>query len=300
MSSIFDVPISVYKGVKDVVGCKTLLGNFLGSVKHRDEILHLRTIQDKAQRDELKLKLPMATASGLFRSPRSASNLIQHSGFICIDIDGKENTQFADIAEVLPLLQSRPEVAYAARSVSGNGYFAIVPLLYPDYHERQFRQLEADYKAIGINLDKSCKDVSRLRCLSYDEHPYINEQAVVYEGIFVEPEFVPSEEVRPTSAREMDDLKKVARCCAVIQENGIDITGSYDDWKNVGSALASLGENGRQYFHICSRQYPKYNFVETDKKFTNLMRTVTQINIGTFFYICRQYGITYSRQSSGE
>ncbi|MDD3041013.1 PriCT-2 domain-containing protein [Bacteroides sp.] len=295
--SIFNVYVSVYNGVKDTTGTYTLLSNFLSSVRHRDEILHLRTLPDKESRDAIKVSLPLATVSGAFSYPRSKATLQQHSGFICIDIDGKDNTQFAHIEEVYLLLTSRPEVAYAARSISGNGYFAIIPLLYPDFHEMQFDQLREDYKEIGINLDSSCRDVCRLRCVSYDEHPYINEQAEPYSGVYVQPDFTQEQEPpAPTCQREMDDLKKVERCCGKISEHGIDITGDYESWKSVGMALASLGENGRKYFHICSRQYAKYNYAETERKFTNLLRTTNRVNIGTFFFICRQYGITYSNK----
>lgn len=295
--SIFNVYVSVYNGVKDIKGTYTLLSNFLNSVRHRDEILHLRTLPDKESRDAIKVSLPLVTVSGVFGYPRSKATLQQHTGFICIDIDGKDNTQFEHIEDVFPLLSSRPEVAYVARSVSGNGYFAIIPLLYPDLHELQFDQLREDYKRIGINLDASCRDVCRLRCVSYDEHPYINEQAEPYSGVFVEPDFAKEHEpLVPTSLREMDDLKKVERCCSKISEHGIDITGDYESWKSVGMALASLGENGRKYFHICSRQYAKYNFAETERKFTNLIRTTRSVNIGTFFFICRQYGITYTNK----
>lgn len=293
--SIFNVYVSVYNGVKDTTGTYTLLGNFLSSVRHRDKILRLRSLPDKESRDAIKVSLPLVTVSGVFGYPRSKATLQRHSGFICIDIDGKDNMQFKHIEEVFPLLTSRLEVAYAARSVSGNGYFAIIPLLYPELHELQFAQLCDDYMKIGIKLDEHCGDVSRLRGVSYDEHPYINEQAEPYSGVYVQPNFTPKQEpLAPTCQREMDDLKKVERCCSKISEHGIDITGDYESWKSVGMALASLGENGRKYFHICSRQYAKYNYAETERKFTNLLRTTKRVNIGTFFFICRQYGITYS------
>ena len=157
---------------------------------------------------------------------------------------------------------------------------------------QQFRQLQIDFRKMGIMIDSACSDITRLRCLSYDEHPIINENAPLYEGVYMEK---PKHKSFPTCFiyEGENTSAEVAVCCRKIQQCGIDITASYDDWLKVGCALATLGENGRSLFHICSQQNAKYNAAKTDKMFTDLLRrNYQQVNIGTFFWKCKQYGIT--------
>lgn len=52
--------------------------------------------------------------------------------------------------------------------------------------------------------------------------------------------------------------------CLEIKGRHIDMTENYDDWINLGFSLASLGEEGREYFHIVSSQNGKYSQWETD------------------------------------
>lgn len=294
MNRIFDRYISIYRDVKDVTGSLTMISNFLNSRRHCEQIRYIRSLPDKKSRDAEKVKLPLACISGVFRPTRSKANLAAHSGFICIDIDKQDNLHLPDIEAVRPILESREEVAYTAHSVSGTGYFALIPLKHPEYHLQQFRQLEIDFKESGIVIDKSCGDVSRLRCVSFDEHPYINECATPYAGLHVET--LP-ENYHSVALHESNDLEKVKRCCEVILANAIDITGCYDDWFRVGSALSSLGEDGRYWFHVCSSINPGYSREETDKKFTECLRNITKMSIGTFFYLCQQYGISYCRRA---
>ena len=234
--SIFDQYISVYNGVTDNVGATTLLGNFLRSKRHISRILDLRRETDERRKKAIKLSLPSGTASGWFAPERKIEYLQRHSGFICIDIDGKDNPDHT-MEDVRGLLVSRDDVAYAALSVGGKGMFALLPLAWPDRHEEQFDALKLDFKEqYGITLDKACRDVTRLRVLSYDENPYVNEDAKRYEGIEV---FTPNF-AQPSLVGEDGDLRKVQRCVDQIVEFGIDITQTYQDWYTIGAALASL------------------------------------------------------------
>lgn len=288
--SIFDKQISIYHGVKDTTGVVSTLRLFLLSEKHKEEIEYLRTLPTKEERNIIKKKLPQACISGIFSPTRKAENLKEHSGFICVDIDGQDNTHISNFGKLKDELCKLKEVAYISRSVSDNGYFLIIPLRYPDYHKQQFEQLKRDFLKLSIVIDKGCGDVSRMRCISHDDAPYINEMAIPYEGVYVEPKPFIS---RPAITDGEYTKQNVDKCCTIIEQSHIDITGNYDDWFTVGSALASLGETGRTYFHICSRQNEKYNYSECDRKFTQLLRSVRKISIGSFFLVCGTYGINY-------
>ena len=290
--SIFQNQISVYNGVTDNIGTTTSLGDFLFCKEYKGEIMKLRTIANKDERNVIKRTLPQATISGVFSPTRAKNNLSQHSGLICVDIDAKDNPEIKDWERLKQDLSVLPQIAYCALSVSGKGLFVIIPLRYPQKHLLQFRQLQMDFSKMGIVIDQACSDITRLRCLSYDEHPIISEDATLYKGVYVEkPKY---HSFHPYLIYKGENtLAEVAACCRKINERGIDITTSYDDWLKVGCALATLGENGRTLFHICSQQNAKYNVAKTDKMFTDLLRrNYQQVNIGTFFWMCKQHGIT--------
>ena len=289
MKSFQEIEITVYRGVKDRIGHLSTLHDFLTNVDAL-AIAELRSCSDAERKRQIKMSLPQATISGVFSPTRSAEHLVRHSGLICVDIDRKDNEHIENfdmlIEDVLSWIE---EVAYAAHSVSGEGYFVIIPLRYPQLHKAQFEQLVRVFADMGIHIDRACSDVCRLRCQSYDERPYMNIDAKPFSGIYRNPK-------KPRvwcqcGYAEIDVEEKVARLCREIVMQHIDLTANYEDGVKIGAALSSLGENGRQWFHLCSSQNSGYNPAECDRKFNNLLRSTRQIGIGTFFYYCRHYGI---------
>lgn len=291
--SIFGRKISWFTSMRDVEPKNTTLGEFLAKgEEYREHIERLRTCRNADERKYLKSQLPQATISGVFQGSRKADNLMAHSGLICVDIDAKDNPDVNDFAHLKEnLLSQIDEVAYAAHSVGGKGYFVILKLAYPGNHAVQFRELRKDFAKYGITIDGACSDVSRLRCLSYDDAPCINENASLYNGIEEEPKPI----ARPfRSFRDgfFDDTdERVYMACMEIKRHHIDMTENYDDWINIGFSLASLGEEGREYFHIVSSQNAKYTERETDRKFDGFLRGLGRIGIGTFFHYCKLFGV---------
>lgn len=47
--------------------------------------------------------------------------------------------------------------------------------------EPSYYALERDFKDLGITIDPSYTDISRLRFQSYDPNPYVNPEAIVYD-----------------------------------------------------------------------------------------------------------------------
>lgn len=284
-----DIEITVYKGVRDTIGHRSTLFNFLENVDY-DAIQELRSTTDFNRKKQIKLSLPQATISGVFAPTRSAENLVKHSGLICVDIDRKDNLHIANFDTLIPdVLRHIEEVAYAAHSVSGNGYFVIIPLKYTEEHKAQFEKLVRVFDDMDITIDKACGDVCRLRCQSYDIHQYINLNAKPFAGIYREPKPNPPRFNCDYDGFDTED--KVARLCQEIAFRHIDLTATYDDWVKIGAALSSLGESGQQWFHLCSSQNSGYNTVECDRKFNNLIRSNRRIGIGTFFHYCKNVGL---------
>lgn len=286
MKSLFDTKISYYSNMEDNVGTEISLRDFLFCDKYKEQIEHIRSITNEEQQKSLKKQLPLATISGTFAPTRKADNLVAHSNLLCVDIDKKDNMGVPWFDNLKNEWQNIPQILYAAHSVRGEGWFAIFRIAYPEKHRAHFEALQRDFANSGLVVDKSCKDVSRMRTISYDPEPYVNEAATLYNKVCVEPK--PTIHI-PYSGG--DDIAQVEKCCHIIEDRSIDITATYDEWFHVGAALASLGECGRSLFHVVSSQNAKYKASETDKKFDNLLRNVSSINIGTFFHICSLHGI---------
>ena len=303
MGSIFDVKCSVYRSAKDRIGTGDMtLAEFLLGERWKEPVLRLRDrvaeygpLEAKKHEDYklTKQQLPGATLSGLF-SRRKGDCLIQHTGFVAIDIDLGDNTSIGNFGTILRTLRHRAEVAMYMRSCSGTGYFALIPLAYPEHHKEQFRALQKEYAAMGIVLDNACSDITRIRFASYDEHPYVNEQAIPYMGVDLGSQtLAPRAAVYGGHVDSMDSkVQAVETLVSKLEMHHIDITDSYNDWYRIGFALANLPNPiGRQMFHRVSAICKKYNPQECDKKFDTLQRP-EKIGLGTFFHICEDYGIT--------
>ena len=147
-----DIEITVYNGVTDTIGHRATLFNFLEHVDY-DAIQELRSTTDTNRKKQIKLSLPQATISGVFSPTRSAENLVRHSGLICVDIDRKDNLHIGNFDTLIDdVLSHIEQVAYAAHSVSGYGYFLIIPLKYPRQHKAQFEMLVRLFAVSGAKV----------------------------------------------------------------------------------------------------------------------------------------------------
>lgn len=167
------------------------LMTFLRSKKYRRHVEAIRAEPDKKRRDRMKAQLPAITPSGTF-TRRGNDHLIRHSGLICIDLDGKDNPGVMNWREICRL----PEVAYLGLSVSGKGYWALIPLADPKRHTEHFRALQRDFSTFGLTIDEACGDPARLRGYSFDAQAYFNPNATPYERVYV-----PKREVKPYKPR---------------------------------------------------------------------------------------------------
>src|SRR5699024_4520669 len=167
--------VTFYERVVKQDGIDVELSSILKQIKSgkwRDKIEAIQSIdpEEKEQvRDTKAQELPALTVSGTFDGGHKESNIIDHSGFIAIDIDNVENVDqtFKAITQ--------DEYTYCAfRSVSGRGICAIVKI-HGSKHRKAWAGLERHYlKNYEIGIDPSGKDKSRLRFISYDPNLYFN------------------------------------------------------------------------------------------------------------------------------
>ena len=155
----------------------------LTSNYYKEKTAQLRNTIDPAERRKAKKNLDYVTFSGTFRQSRAKENLIQHSGYICIDLDHIEPPQIEVIKATL-LKDKMLETQLLFISPSGNGLKWVVEVdlnICPD-HETNYNGISyylkntyPDLLTIDIKtIDQNCKDVSRACFLCHDPEAYIN------------------------------------------------------------------------------------------------------------------------------
>lgn len=237
--------------------------------------------------------LPAVMPSVVIEGERKRENIRGFTNLICIDIDKKDNEM--PMEEIFKILKSLPYVAFAQRSCSGEGYYAIIPIKYERNHLEHFLALEEDFAQMGITIDKACKDETRTRFFSYDPDRYVAEKCEAYvrrvpctkgAEVAVSTATEPPRFSTLTHSSSPEDLMaKLDKACEGIE--AYDVCPTYQAWFEVGAALAKeLGEDGRRYFHQLSRGYEGYDAYEADQKYSEIMKEADRYsyNAGTIFH----------------
>jgi hypothetical protein len=254
-----------------------------GAYRNSIEAFQNSTALSKDQRAELKIQIPAVTISGIFKDSVKNANLLAHSGLICIDFDAVEN-----VGQLKADLKKDPYTFAALLSASGNGLAAIVKIE-PDKHLEAFTGLKAYYfKNYGQLIDESCKNVSRLRFLSYDPAPIINPSSKVFKEY-------PKKEAKAKVVNTVLTGNEFEELLDRICRGSFDLTeGVYSNYLTIGFALAAeFGEKGREYFHAVAAQNTKYDPAKADRQFTYCLRDTGQnkVTIATFYYYAKQAGV---------
>lgn len=310
MNDIFTTPISAFKSATATAPATVTMRQFLFSKKHRDEIIALRAKTEKKERDALKKNLPAATISGTF-TKRAAGNIETYNGLVCLDFDAADNPEKTP-PDMKAALAAFDEVAYAAVSVGGAGVFAIIPTnnTDPTRHAEVVDLLGAAIAAHGLTYDRACKDVSRLRFVSYDPEAYINPTPAIFDAarlLTLKPQPDESRPPRPLVIRQDEPRtpprggagggdrtrERVEALISAVEQSRTDLTDHYDEWIRIGFAIAAhFGMEGEDFYQRLSQFHPKYDHVETSKKYADFVRNGRRIRIGTFFKILENKGFS--------
>ncbi len=121
--------------------------------------------------------------------------------------------------------------------------------------------------------------------------------------IFNPKEWLEVQKEQPISNNATTDVVAVAdndieTYISAIEQSGIDITGNYTTWRDLGFALAEeYGETGRDYFQRVSRNYVGYDTKECDDQFNKCLNAKGHgITIATFYHYAHQAGIKPMKQ----
>lgn len=257
--------------------------DFLQGVKFgkwQKEVEAVRNEPDTDKRKILKQNVPGVTISGTF-TERKEINLIQHSGFICMDIDGHTNKES---------LLSDPYTYACLLSIS-NGGLAVIVKIDKSKHKESFRWIQEYYfKSYGIPVDPAPSNPASLRFVSFDPLCYTNPKSKTakfnsprQKKLHSLPVFFPQDK-----AAEM-----VKECVAL----GKNIAESYQEYLTLGFSIAAgFGEAGRQYFHALAGLSNKYNSVHADRQYNFCLRNPSGgVTVGSFYYMLNQAGIAIPR-----
>ena len=176
--------------------------------EYRDEIGVIRSTADKAERSRLKrTTLPAGCISCKVKTRlagiRKEDKIQQYNSLIVLDFDNLEDVDAAkqDLAQLSFFW-------YIGLSVSGKGLFGIVPVAATDWreHKQYFDALSRELADIGYTVDAACSDETRLRFISIDDHPYLNDNCDIYELPDESEEELP-EEFRPRDIPDDERLE---------------------------------------------------------------------------------------------
>jgi len=288
--------ISIFKNIKESKGKeRTTIQDFLSHVKFgkwQAIAEKINGITEKEKRQEAKKNgVPYVTISGTF-DHRSAKNLINHSGFICIDIDDVD-----DVQEIKEKLESDPFTYSCFKSISGKG-LAVLVRIDESRHLDAFLGLEYYYaEKYEVSIDRSCKDASRARFVSYDSELFQNEKAKKFTN------YVPkSQQIKKTKLPNViigsNDMTHIMD---QIQKNSLDLTGdSYRAYLNIGFALAAeFGEGGRSYYHNACYYGQKYDAKKCDRQFDSCLKSSgSGVNFSTFLHYAKEAGVSIVSQET--
>ena len=289
--SILDINISTFSNYKATEPKEINLLTWLNSKKYCIEVEKIRNTTDEAIKKILKSKLPAITPSGTF-SKRCTKNLIKHSGFIQFDIDYKDNLHIKNYENLKNEISKIKEVAYCGLSVSGKGYWGLIAISNTKQHKEHFEALYLKFKNLGINIDKSCKDVSRLRGYSFDNNAYFNHSAPKFTQVLKPKINIKTPMNNYKTNNSISVKNSVEKNLNIIQEKRIDIALSYEDWFSIGCSIANeFRENGREYFHILSKMSNKYKESDTEKQYNHCLKNKYGFSIATFFHYCKLHNV---------
>ncbi len=268
------------KGKPHTASSTIEISEFLNAIKFgkwKSTIEPIRNEIDKEKRSQLKRSLPSVTISGTF-AERKQDQLIQHSGYIAIDVDNNNDSS---------ALQKDPYVYALFASVSGLGFCAIFKID-AEKHKESFNWLRNYlFNTYGYVVDPAPSNVASLRYVSFDPNIFINEKAKKAKALIEKPQ-------RQKSLPVVMGDDAFAELIREAYTRGINITDTYEDYRNVAFAIANgFGETGRQFFHSLAGVSAKYNSKHADKQFDIALadKGSKKITIGTLYHALKSAGL---------
>lgn len=260
------------------------------SLKHKNIIDKIREINktDEAQAKEMKKdNLPCATISGIFNSYRRADLIQKKNPIICIDIDKQENPQIEDWEKIKIDALKIKGAFLSSLSCRGEGIFVFI---YYDITKDFFKvwnSLKKDFKEqLDINIDNSCKDICRLRFISYDKMMRIKPEVEMYDKeLHDEPQFINIDNI-PSDADTFrcSEYFIYKAIYYLIVEDGFR-TNRYDEWLINCFRLSTLNYLGQVLFLLLSKKSDNFNYNTALKQFMECEKRNNMKKTALLYYL---------------
>ncbi len=176
----------------------------------KELVKRIRLEQKKAERNELKKKLPAICFSGKFIK-RNDSSIQEHSGLICLDFDGYEKNK--ELLQDKENITKSPYTYSVFISPSGKGLKVLVKIPQDiDNHVNYFNSLQNHFN--NDKFDVTCKNLSRVCYESYDPLIYHNENSSVWDKI-EEKEYTEKHQYRDAPTIPITDENRIVEILSV-------------------------------------------------------------------------------------
>lgn len=239
---------------------------------------------EKTKYKAIKSKCPCVTGSMTsdFKG-RDKNHIDKVNGYIVIDIDDEVNES------LINELKADKYTAILHRSFGGDGICIFIRInANIDSFKNSYLYLEKYYfDTYGVVTDRSCKDVTRLRYISFDPDIFVNENA---EKCSVRKSVIKPAPVIDNFVFVKSDFTDLIRD---ITSRHINIAEAYNDYFNCAAAIsAEFGYAGLDYFLAVASQSAKYETKECRKLYLKCCeRGDLGIKIGTLYYYAKQAGL---------
>ncbi|MGG7033803.1 virulence-associated E family protein [Parapedobacter sp. SGR-10] len=182
--------VSIFKNFNEVVQNQKIIEtlNDIKTGKYINVITYLRKSLKESKMEayeRAKKSLPAFTPSASFKGGRKLEFVTAYTQIVVLDIDKLTKEQLNTAKQ---LSKETPYTFASFSSPSGNGLKIFVRVnSSQENHKEAFITLQKFYEDfLGLSIDKSGKDVTRLCFVSYDTDLYLNENATVYPVISTE------------------------------------------------------------------------------------------------------------------
>ncbi len=257
---------------------------------YKDAINTIRAAEDKGQRNKLKAQLPYFNMGAFQGNIRNNTNFIATDHLI-FDID-QLNGQYSEIRKKIT---EDKNIFCMFQSPSGNGLKVIARLQTSIQNEAEYKSVYEHHRLAlsdkyGVKFDAT-SDPARACFLSYDPDIHLNNGSEPLE-VIIKPTVVKKSSVT-TVNYDKAELKE-----AVNYLKGVETT--YPEWLKLGFALASIGEDGREYFIEISKSHPvhgKDSPSVINEQFNNCLASYdpNKSTIRTLFHMAEQHGYVAKR-----
>jgi hypothetical protein len=139
-------------------------------------------------------------------------------------------------------------------------------------------------------LDKSCKDTSRLRFVSYDPDLILNEKSKTFK------KYLPKKEIKKHDFKQIvvkSDFDEM-----VNKSSSMNLFDDYSDYIMCAFGLSSeFGESGEGYFHALCRASQKYDESKASKDYIlSCKRNNSGITIASIYHKFKEAGISLTSE----